>query len=127
MWRNNWALVESGALDNPSYGTSEALAASASRRASRRNECISFPSSDSRLTHAFAVSAPIAPKDRFLKTEYQTVRRLPSTGAVLFTIRTFVEPVEARDGDACFPSSCFPVVAYYERSLVVFVSSDWNR
>lgn len=31
--------------------------------------------------------------ERYLKTEYQTLRRLLQTQAVLFTVRTFVEPL----------------------------------
>ena len=32
-------------------------------------------------------------EDLWLKTEYQTLRRLPKTGAILFTIRTYVQPM----------------------------------
>ena len=63
---NNWALVESGRLDNPSYGTSEALS---------------------------ALARPMPPEQRYLKVEYQTLRRLPMSRFILFTIRTFLEPI----------------------------------
>ena len=66
VWRNNWALVESGSIDNPSYGTPEALD---------------------------ALAQPMAPTQRWLKVEYQTLRRLPKTKFILFTIRTFLEPI----------------------------------
>jgi hypothetical protein len=55
--------VDNGALDNPSYGTPEALA---------------------------SISKILPPETRWLKVEYQTLRRLPGTGYILFTIRTFL-------------------------------------
>jgi dimethylamine monooxygenase subunit A len=66
VWRNNWALVDNGVLDNPSYGTPEALA---------------------------SISKILPPETRWLKVEYQTLRRLPTTGYILFTVRTFLEPI----------------------------------
>jgi hypothetical protein len=35
----------------------------------------------------------VPPSGRWLKTEYQTLRRLPRTRAILFTVRTMVEPL----------------------------------
>ena len=70
LWRNNWIICPSGRLDEPS---------------------------DS-LTHYQELSdlqkTPSA-RDRYVKVEYQTIRRLPSTGYLLFTVRTFTDPVWA--------------------------------
>ena len=33
------------------------------------------------------------PEQRYLKVEYQTLRRLPMSRFILFTIRTFLEPI----------------------------------
>lgn len=72
VWRANWSLIDDPALHQPS---------AAFRR----------------------TSAPVTEEDageRFwLRIERQTLRRLPATGAVLFTILTFVEPLReiARD------------------------------
>lgn len=66
--RNNWLLVESGVIDSPSFGTPEALAA--------RKQAM-------------------PPAQRWLKVEYQTLRRLPATRGILFTVRTLLEPVTA--------------------------------
>lgn len=68
VWRNNWGLVETGQLDRPSFGSPDKEA------------------------------PPGSPSLRWLKSEYQTLRRLPSTNAVLFTIRTFLEPVAVLAG-----------------------------
>jgi hypothetical protein len=68
LWRNNWAFADNGDLDRPVYGSDDAAA--------------------SRLA-----AAGLAPEQRWLKTEYQTLRRLPASGHVLFTVRTFVEPI----------------------------------
>ncbi|KAG1654887.1 hypothetical protein FOA52_006531 [Chlamydomonas sp. UWO 241] len=64
LWRNNWGLADSGAMDSPLYGS---------------------PAAASARAHT------LCPHERWLRTEYQTLRRLPVTGAVLFTVRTFTE------------------------------------
>ena len=66
VWRNNWLLVESGEIDAPSFGTAEALEAR---------------------------KQPMPVEQRWLKVEYQTLRRLPATNDILFTVRTLLEPV----------------------------------
>ncbi|KAG1657190.1 hypothetical protein FOA52_003603 [Chlamydomonas sp. UWO 241] len=38
-------------------------------------------------------SQSTAPRDRWLRTEYETLSRLPTSGAILFTIRTLTEPL----------------------------------
>lgn len=63
MWRNNWGLAPDGILDEPLYGFGGGL------------------------------SKQVPVEARWLKTEYQTLRRLPQTNAILFTVRTFVEPL----------------------------------
>jgi hypothetical protein len=49
-----------------------------------------------------AVPRPMAPAaaDHFLRVERETIRRFPHTRAVLFTIRTYVTPIQAVAGDA---------------------------
>lgn len=39
-------------------------------------------------------------KDLWLKTEYQTLRRLPKSGAILFTIKTIVQPMPTIGAEA---------------------------
>eukprot|EP00955_Chlamydomonas_euryale_P092885 364743-Chlamydomonas_euryale.AAC.84 len=74
---NNASLVltgiaDSGDLDSPLYGDSEAAAGRSLQ--------------------------PLLPQRRWLRTEYQTLRRLPRTKAALFTVRTFTEPLSALAG-----------------------------
>ena len=74
LWRNNWTFVPSGRLDEPS---------------------------DS-FTHEHELQAMEQTKDvrdRYLKVEYQTIRRLPRSGYLLFTIRTFTDPLAALESD----------------------------
>lgn len=73
LWRNNWAFANNGDLDRPVYGTE-----------------------DSFVTRLEA--AKLAPEERFLKTEYQTLRKLPLSGHLLFTVRTYVEALSELKG-----------------------------
>ncbi len=43
--------------------------------------------------HGQTDAAPVDPEDLYLRVERQTLRRLPETGAILFTIRTYVRPL----------------------------------
>jgi hypothetical protein len=72
MWRNNWGISPSGDLDKPLYGSALAQ--------------------DQRAMSADAVTAETI-KSKFLKVEYQTIRRLPKSQYLLFTINTMSEPV----------------------------------
>lgn len=67
LWRNNWALADTAALDMPSSGNE------ATRAALRRE---------------------LPPQTRVLKAEFQTLRRLPTSNMILFTIRTYKQPME---------------------------------
>eukprot|EP00977_Amphora_coffeiformis_P018370 scaffold6436_cov158-Amphora_coffeaeformis.AAC.4 len=69
MWRNNWAIAPSGTLDEPVYGSE---AATANRKLPGK------PSVE-------------ALESKFLKVEYQTIRRLPQSGYLLFTIKTMAD------------------------------------
>jgi hypothetical protein len=73
MWRNNWGIAPTGRLDAPLYGSSEAL--------------------DSRRMVATPTVEEI--KAMFVKVEYQTIRRLPRTGYLLFTVKTMADPMYA--------------------------------
>lgn len=70
VWRVNWGLAPSGALDDPLYG------------------------------FGGGVGRTVPMAERFLKTEYQTLRRLPQSRCILFTVRTFVEPLAAVPAEA---------------------------
>jgi dimethylamine monooxygenase subunit A len=72
MWRNNWGISPSGDLDKPLYGSALAQ--------------------EERYMSTSAVSVETV-KSRFLKVEYQTIRRLPKSSYLLFTINTMVEPM----------------------------------
>ena len=37
-------------------------------------------------------------KSKFLKVEYQTIRRLPTSGYLLFTVRTMADPMSSLAG-----------------------------
>ncbi len=65
VWRNNWGLAPNGILDQPLYG------------------------------FGGGIPEQVPVEQRWLKTEYQTLRRLPKTNAILFTVRTFVEPLSS--------------------------------
>ena len=69
MWRNNWAIAPSGQLDEPIYGTEEATA--------------------NRQLQGKPTVAEL--ESKFLKVEYQTIRRLPQSGYLLFTVRTMAD------------------------------------
>jgi hypothetical protein len=70
IWRNNWAAAYTGDLTMPSYN-------------------VGGPGAQ---LDAMGGKRPPA-KDLWLKTEYQTLRRLPQSKAILFTIRTYVQPM----------------------------------
>ena len=72
MWRNNWGISPSGDLDKPLYGSALAQ--------------------DERTMSSDAVTAETI-KSKFLKVEYQTIRRLPKSKYLLFTINTMSEPI----------------------------------
>ena len=70
MWRNNWGISPSGDLDKPLYGSALAQ--------------------DARAMSSDSVTAETI-KSKFLKVEYQTIRRLPKSQYLLFTINTMSE------------------------------------
>jgi hypothetical protein len=69
LWRNNWGLSPSADLDKPLYGSNEAR------------------------EHRTVPLSPEKVRDIFLKVEYQTIRRLPTTGYLLFTVKTMADPL----------------------------------
>jgi hypothetical protein len=69
-WRNNWGITPIGALDKPIYGSTGA------------QEHRSMSS----VTRADVQA-------KFVKVEYQTIRRLPKSGYLLFTVRSFMDPI----------------------------------
>jgi dimethylamine monooxygenase subunit A len=71
MWRNNWGLAPSGELDKPLYGSPQGK---------------DFDSRNMTRAHVEAM---------FLKVEYQTIRRLPTSGYLLFTVKTMADPMSS--------------------------------
>ncbi len=69
VWRTNWNIHETAALFQPT-----------GMGPRPRDATITVENAGSRL---------------FLRVERQTLRRLPLTGAVVFTIRTYVEPLKS--------------------------------
>jgi len=69
LWRNNWGLSPSGTLDEPLYGSDE----------KREERKIKKGVSEEEV------------KKLFLKVEYQTIRRLPRSRYLLFTVKTMVD------------------------------------
>ena len=70
-WRNNWGIGPSGALDEPLYGSISAMKNRVVENVTREDVRTRF----------------------FLTVEYQTIMRLPRSGYLLFTIRTFKDPL----------------------------------
>ena len=64
LWRNNWGIFDSGDLE-PSYGTAELLS---------------------------KAQQYMPAHERWLKVEYETLRRLPKSKTILFTIKGFASP-----------------------------------
>jgi hypothetical protein len=75
LWRNNWVVTpeSGGKLDEPNYGTEEADATR------QLQDTESSPPTRDALDRMF------------LKVEYQTIRRLPRSGNLLFTIKMMVD------------------------------------
>ena len=71
LWRNNWGLSANGNLDEPLYGSDEETVGRKIKTDVTKEEV----------------------KALFLIVEYQTIRRLPRSGYLLFTIRTMVDPL----------------------------------
>jgi dimethylamine monooxygenase subunit A len=78
LWRNNWGLAPSGSLDEPLYGSADA--------------------------HEMRKMVQVTPEDikttKFIKVEYQTIRRLPRTNTLLFTVKTMADPMSSLE---CVP------------------------
>jgi dimethylamine monooxygenase subunit A len=73
LWRNNWGLAPSGSLDEPLYGSTEAL----------------------ELRRMVKVTPEDIKATKFIKVEYQTIRRLPRTNTLLFTVKTMADPMSS--------------------------------
>jgi dimethylamine monooxygenase subunit A len=74
MWRNNWGISPNAELDKPLYGSSLAQY--------------------QRTMSTDGVTEAII-RAKFLKVEYQTIRRLPKSSYLLFTVNTMVDPMYA--------------------------------
>lgn len=90
MWRNNWGISPSGKLDEPLYGGGPKhvfghLSSSSDQREDNSEEAVA---TSKRTSSSIIESA-------FLVVEYQTIRRLPQTGYLLFTVKTMSDPIGA--------------------------------
>jgi dimethylamine monooxygenase subunit A len=74
LWRNNWGISPNAELDKPLYGSSLAQY--------------------QRTMSTDGVTADTI-RAKFLKVEYQTIRRLPRSSYLLFTVNTMVDPMHA--------------------------------
>jgi dimethylamine monooxygenase subunit A len=70
VWRNNWGIGPSGEMDKPLYGSETSL-------------------EQRKMT---MVTEDMV-KAKFLKVEYETIRRLPKTRYILFTIKSMCDPL----------------------------------
>jgi dimethylamine monooxygenase subunit A len=86
LWRNNWGIAGTGSLDEPLYGS---VTAHEERR--------------------MATVTLAEVKQKYLKVEYQTIRRLPTSGYLLFTVKTMVNRLDELEqvptAAACLASS----------------------
>lgn len=71
MWRNNWGLTKSASLDEPYSGSYQTRVANNIKTGVTEEEV----------------------KAMHLKVEYQTIRRLPRTGYLLFTVKVMKDPI----------------------------------
>jgi hypothetical protein len=107
VWRANWSISDDPTLHQPSHGFRRTVKPIAAEEAGER---------------------------LFLRVERQTLTRLPRTGAVLFTILTFVaplaavaaEPVLARDlgsrlGELTEPMLAYKNLARYRPAILAYL------
>lgn len=73
MWRNNWGIAPNGKLDEPLYGSSSAHENRTMTNKPSRDEILSL----------------------HLEVEYQTIRRLPKSRYILFTVKSMIDPIHA--------------------------------
>lgn len=122
VWRNNWAAAYTGDITEPSYnvgGPAQQLGALGGKRPAAKvspwravtraqgghmtvHVYLAPPSARSQNTPTctnHSRSSP-TPQDLWLKTEYQTLRRFPKSRAILFTIRTLVQPMPTIGAEA---------------------------
>jgi hypothetical protein len=90
MWRNNWGISPSGKLDEPLYGGGPKhvfghLSSSSEQKEDNNEEA----AATSKMTSSGIIESA------FLVVEYQTIRRLPQTGYLLFTVKTMHDPMGA--------------------------------
>ena len=72
MWRTNWGISPYPDLEKPLYGSEDTL-------------MIRTMSSDGVTIESI--------RSKFLKVEYQTIRRLPKTSYLLFAVNTMIDPL----------------------------------
>lgn len=87
LWRNNWGIASTDKLDEPLYGSATA-----------HEERRMLIGNIADVKHKY-----------FLKVEYQTIRRLPQSNYLLFTVKTMVNRLDELESmptaAACLASS----------------------
>ena len=84
MWRNNWGIAPEGStLDEPLYGSITA-----------------------QKHRSFTNLSVEKVKQKVLKVEYQTIRRLPQTGYLLFTVKTMADVVQSLENCPSTAAGC---------------------
>ena len=64
--------------------------------------------------------APVAPDDLWLRSERQTLRRLPASGAILFTIRTELAPLSVVAGRPALAAGLARAIRSWSGDLVAY-------
>ena len=112
FYRANWAVVPSGVLsphapdpdaengndDGDGRGGDGAEAKSKSKGGNSHHMYNFSRAQDNLDAPVFAMDPDADPADMFLRVEYQTIRRLPRTGYILFGLHTYIDPLRNLEG-----------------------------
>ena len=96
VWRNNWGIGPSGEMDKPLYGTVSSM---------EQRKMTNVTEDDVKLM--------------FLKVEYETIRRLPKSRYILFTIKSMCDPMSALES--------LPMAAACLAKSIRGMSTDMHR
>ena len=83
LWRHNFEFRWTGELLHPS-ATGDPLA---------KGDLTHLSEPTSAATEAAPARSPRGPRDMHLRVEYQTISRLPRSDHILFTIRSYIDPL----------------------------------
>ena len=85
LWRNNWNLSPDGNLDDPSFGFLD-------NNTPKEDTTHNGLGMDVDMDMDVDITVEEV-KTKFLDVEYQTIRRLPRTKYLLFTVKTLIDPI----------------------------------